>query len=271
MSTILIGWELGDGLGHVATMLDVANELAARGHRPVLVVKDLAVTRAFLRDVPYPVLQAPIFREQVPPSFRTSSFADILAISGFGDADGLRILVNAWQSLVEMTGARLVVCNFAPSLCLAAYGVLPTVLVGTGFTVPPWTAMSFPGSDRILAQSSRPIRSSRMCKRCNGDAAGRHRDLAGHDGQRGPVRTHDCRDRRLPGDAVRRRRTTQGAGTTHVRGGPRFIFRVLERREPPRGHLVARGRRGRLSRVRLRATRIATPGCRRSQSWYHRA
>ena len=144
MSTILIGWELGGGLGHVPKLLDVANELAARGHRPVLAVKDLAVTRHFLRDVSFPVVQAPIFRDQVPPSFRALSFADILAISGFGDADGLLLLVNAWQSLIEMTGARLVVCNFAPSLCLAAYGVLPTVVVGTGFTVPPVDGHEFP-------------------------------------------------------------------------------------------------------------------------------
>ena len=57
MSTILLGWELGEGLGHVAHLLEVARELAAHGHSPVLAVKDFAVARVMLRDVPFPVLR----------------------------------------------------------------------------------------------------------------------------------------------------------------------------------------------------------------------
>jgi rhamnosyltransferase subunit B len=144
MSTVLLGWELGDGLGHVANLLDVAHELSALGHRPVLAVKDFAVAGPLLRDLPFPVLQAPIWSKPGPVAFRASNFADILAIRGYADTDGLLLLVNDWQALIDLTGAELVVCDFAPSLCLAAYGVLPAVLIGVGFAVPPADRAEFP-------------------------------------------------------------------------------------------------------------------------------
>jgi rhamnosyltransferase subunit B len=160
MATVLLGWELGDGFGHIAYLIKVAHELAARGHRPVLAVKDIAVASPLLRDLPYRVLQAPLWLRPPPIGFIAASFADILAIRGYADADGLLHLLNAWQSLIELTGAELVVCDFAPSLCLAAYGVLPTVLIGAGFDVPPASGDEFPrlgpgqgtgiSSDRIL-------------------------------------------------------------------------------------------------------------------------
>jgi rhamnosyltransferase subunit B len=160
MSTVLLGWELGDGLGHVANLLEIAHELAAHGHSPVLVVKDFAVARAFLGGAPFPVLQAPVWLKPVPLPFRAASFADILAIRGYADADGLLLLLNAWQALIDLTKASLVICDFAPSLCLAAHGVLPTVVIGSGFAVPPSIGREFPrlgpgcgnmvGSDRIL-------------------------------------------------------------------------------------------------------------------------
>src|SRR5438094_831447 len=52
--TALLGWELGDGLGHVQQLARLAGGLAAGGLRPVLAVKNLALAGAFLRDFPYP-------------------------------------------------------------------------------------------------------------------------------------------------------------------------------------------------------------------------
>ncbi len=144
MGTVLLGWELGDGLGHVSKLLEVAHELAAQGHTPVLALKDFAVARSLLRDVPFPILQAPIWLQPVPKSFRASSYADILALKGFADADGLALLVGTWQALIDSARADMVICDFAPSLCLAAYGVLPTVVIGIGFAVPPSQGREFP-------------------------------------------------------------------------------------------------------------------------------
>ncbi len=144
MGTVLLGWELGDGLGHVVKLLEVAHELAAHGHTPVLALKDFAVARSLLRDVPFQILQAPIWWQPIPTSFRASSYADILALKGFADADGLTLLVGAWQALIDHTEADLVICDFAPTLCLAAHGVLPTMVIGIGFAVPPAQGHEFP-------------------------------------------------------------------------------------------------------------------------------
>ena len=95
-------------------------------------------------DVPFPILQAPVWWEPVPQSFRASNYADILAIKGFADADGLALLVGAWQGLIERSAHQVVIADFAPSLCLAAYGVVPTVVIGIGFAVPPAHGDEFP-------------------------------------------------------------------------------------------------------------------------------
>jgi len=144
VGTVLLGWELGDGLGHVVKLLEIAQELAAHGHTPVLALKDLAVARALLRDVPFQILQAPVWWQPVPNSFRASSYADILALKGYADADGLTLMVGAWEALLEHIRADLVVCDFAPTLCLAAYGVMPSLVIGIGFAVPPAQGEEFP-------------------------------------------------------------------------------------------------------------------------------
>ena len=41
LATVLVAWELGGGMGHVARLLPVARELAAQGHRAIFVVKNL--------------------------------------------------------------------------------------------------------------------------------------------------------------------------------------------------------------------------------------
>ncbi len=144
MGTVLLGWELGGGLGHVGVLREVARELAGRGLRPVLVLKDLTIGRSLLRDLPFPILQAPHSWEDAPKGFRASTFGDVLAIAGFRGVDRLTLLVNAWQALIDMTGAKAVVAEFAPTLCLAAYGVTPTVVIGHGYWVPPDDTHDFP-------------------------------------------------------------------------------------------------------------------------------
>ncbi len=144
MATVLLGWELGGGLSHVHNLREVARELAASGHTPVLALKDLSGSLAALRGVPHRLVQAPIWSKSAPMPFAASSYADILAVKGFADVDGLGLMVRAWQSLIDLTGAGLVICDHAPTLCLAAYGQVPSVVMGIGFAVPPVAGPDFP-------------------------------------------------------------------------------------------------------------------------------
>jgi hypothetical protein len=97
-----------------------------------------------------------------------------MAVRGYGEADGLELLVDAWQALIELTGAELVVGDHAPTLALAAYGVVPMVLVGTGFAIPPTGGRDFPTLDpaaRPTASADRVLEVVREVQRRRGRPA----------------------------------------------------------------------------------------------------
>ncbi len=160
MANVLLAWELGSGFGHVNRLLPIARELAGAGHRPIFVVKDLVEPAKLLSRESFPVLQAPLWHrssanESVP--FRATSYADILANLGFSNASHLLPLVEAWQRLIELTEAELIVAEHCPTVFVAASGVTPVVHVGTGFSVPPCELATFPllqdGDDDELRKS----------------------------------------------------------------------------------------------------------------------
>ena len=48
LATILFGWELGSGHGHIQNLLVIARKLVQLGHHPVFAMRDLANMRACL-------------------------------------------------------------------------------------------------------------------------------------------------------------------------------------------------------------------------------
>ena len=60
MARILFAWELGGGIGYVDRLSQVATALAAEGHEPVFVVRDLIGTADFFARKPWIVMQAPM-------------------------------------------------------------------------------------------------------------------------------------------------------------------------------------------------------------------
>jgi hypothetical protein len=111
----------------------------------VFVVKDLAAADCVgIRDR-FPVLPAPIFASAAPVRpFRAASFADILAIRGYTDAHELEGALAGWDRLIEQVRPDLIICDYSPTLCLAAAGALPVFELGSGFAVPPADGTHFP-------------------------------------------------------------------------------------------------------------------------------
>lgn len=137
MARILLGWELGSGLGHITNLLPVAQALAGCGHEPILVLRDVVGTWPMLRDTGFTVLPGPIFFDRPHfPGGGSRSYADLLARHGYDDPEALEPMVRAWQQLVKTIQPQLVVAEYAPTLCLACYGRIPVINLGTGFTVP---------------------------------------------------------------------------------------------------------------------------------------
>jgi UDP:flavonoid glycosyltransferase YjiC (YdhE family) len=162
--TVLLGWEVGNGLSHVQALLRLARALAAEGCRPVLALRDLLGPWPVLADEPFPVVQAPFAPPTAwtgPEPFTATSHADLLALQGFATAEELEPRVGAWGRLLGLVRPDLVIGEFSPTLCLAARGRLPFVEIGSGFTMPPLSGPTFPllldgprqvaGEEQILA------------------------------------------------------------------------------------------------------------------------
>lgn len=149
MKTVLLGWDLGQGFSYVVQLRRIADSLAASGYEPVLVLRSLEWSGQLLADSPYPVLQAPYVIGRLSPTaaargFRPTSFADLMAVNGFGSTDHLLSMQRGWRDLIDLVKPDLVVARYAPLLALAAHGRVPVVVFGCAYSVPPADGTTFP-------------------------------------------------------------------------------------------------------------------------------
>ncbi len=168
MATILFAWELGGGHGHVQRLGRVARGLRACGHEPVFAVRNLAGAATVLGGDGFPVFQAPFWhrkRRPGPGPMLAGSFGDIMALQEYAEVEGLLGMVEGWQALIDLVRPRLIVCDDSPTACLAAFGVIPVVIAGNGFTVPPAgldaRGRRGPGAATAGARSHPPRRAQR--------------------------------------------------------------------------------------------------------------
>lgn len=137
-----MGWENGGGFGHVAQMRPIARALTERGHQVVMSLRDVVETAPMLKEERYPIFQGPHWSRPAPNNsrgrpFSAATYSDILAVSGFANANDLAAMVRAWDAIFEIVRPDIVLSEYAPILVLAARGRFPTVLFGNGFVTPP--------------------------------------------------------------------------------------------------------------------------------------
>ena len=135
---VLLAWELGANWGHLATLLPIARALRAKGHEPIFAVRSLDADLGALAEesfacVPYPMALAPLQERQ---GQAVLSHAEAMLRCGFGQVDILSHLTHAWQCLLKLMQADLVVAKYAPLAEFATRDV-PVVAIGTGFELPP--------------------------------------------------------------------------------------------------------------------------------------
>jgi hypothetical protein len=140
VGTILMAWELGGGLGHVMQLQPLAAGLAAKGHRIVAALKDLSHAKSVFGDS-VSCLQAPLRTRKVADPFRPPmTFAHILHTAGFGDADELTALGEAWRNLYRFVRPDVIIFDHSPTALLAARGYSARrIVLGSGFCCPPDT------------------------------------------------------------------------------------------------------------------------------------
>jgi UDP:flavonoid glycosyltransferase YjiC (YdhE family) len=140
MATIALIWELGADLGHLGHFLPMAREFKARGHTPVLVLRDISRVETLFSGEGVEYLQAPLWLPPIqglPPDL---NFTETLFRFGFLDPGGLTSLLRAWRSLLSRLAPDILLFDHAPTALLATHGSgIPRVLTGNGFSIPPAT------------------------------------------------------------------------------------------------------------------------------------
>ena len=83
MATIALIWELGSDYGHIGRFLPIAQALRERGHRPVMVLRDISRADEMLSPYGLDYLQAPLWLPPVSGLPLALNFTESLFLFGF--------------------------------------------------------------------------------------------------------------------------------------------------------------------------------------------
>lgn len=137
MSNVFFAWELGANLGHMGSFLPLACLLRDRGHTVHWALAKTHEAAGLLRRHGFSWMQAPTSPDH-QPGRAPENYGSILLHFGYGRPETLMGLVEAWRSLMKLSGANAVVVDHAPTAILAARSLgLPVMNHGNGFTIPP--------------------------------------------------------------------------------------------------------------------------------------
>lgn len=75
---------------------------------------------------------------------RYNSYSDIMATAGCFSRENLLIASIAWKTIIDTHNPDLIICEHSPNCCLAAFGRVPVIQLGDGFTLPPAHEQYFP-------------------------------------------------------------------------------------------------------------------------------
>ncbi|HEY1773095.1 MAG TPA: glycosyltransferase [Gammaproteobacteria bacterium] len=148
MAHIVMCWELGGDLGHVARMKPLAEALHRKGHRVSFILRECLPAERLLDPEHFRWFQAPYQSEAVPGArIPTRNMAEVMYNTGFHASRNLAGRVHAWRALFALLDPDLLVFDHSPTALLAACGLkIPRVILGTGFGIPP-AVSPFPAFD----------------------------------------------------------------------------------------------------------------------------
>ncbi|MBW4646098.1 MAG: hypothetical protein KME23_24420 [Goleter apudmare HA4340-LM2] len=133
----LLAWEIGGGQGHLHLLAAIAQRLKFYEIECVFALQNPEIMGL---NLPGKVLQAPLVNRRFLDDKNDDQsylFTDILYIFGFSTPLIFKFHLQAWQNLINLVKPSLIIADFAPTLVLAARGLVPTVVVGNGFCIPP--------------------------------------------------------------------------------------------------------------------------------------
>jgi UDP:flavonoid glycosyltransferase YjiC (YdhE family) len=143
MTNIVLCSELGRGSKHLAKLADYTMQLQAQEHSVKLVCRDLAAANMLPQLSKIPIFPAP--HADIDPLLRSrqsderpKNYSSVLLMNGYGDSATLLPLLRCWIHFLVTLEADLIVADHSPTALLAAKLLdIPSIMTGTGFTVPP--------------------------------------------------------------------------------------------------------------------------------------
>lgn len=135
---VLLAWEMGEGLGHAARLLMIAERLRADGWSPVVAARDPSALAERYMAATIPVIATPAHRSCFvgPGRFRAATYADVMGVCGYADPGQLAAVVAAWDKVLSEQAPNVIIADYSPLLSLAAFGRIPVIGVGDGFVTP---------------------------------------------------------------------------------------------------------------------------------------
>lgn len=142
-------WERGTGSGHLFHLLPVVDALRRLGHRVLLCVKDVGLTKRVFHDSDVVVRPLPVRNAAVRGTL-ARSHAELMFNLGFADPAGQTMALGRWRQLMSELRPAAVFCDHADGALLAAYSLgLPAAVLGNGFFHPPVNS-PFPAFDPVV-------------------------------------------------------------------------------------------------------------------------
>ena len=138
---ILLAWELGGNLGHVARDLPVLRRLQAQDHDVRYAARDATIAASMCATIGIPHVAAPTGAAIRRMPRGVAGYGAILFADGLNDAAMLEVRLSGWMRLFAEHRIDVLLADYAPSALLAAHVAgIPSVAVGSGFEIPPDTA-----------------------------------------------------------------------------------------------------------------------------------
>jgi hypothetical protein len=139
MRHILIVWELGGNLGHLARLHLTAQTLAEKNIQVTFAVRNFADAAPWLAARGWPCVPAPRTASHGWDTTVPVGHADWFLCEGFEQTGQVQTLVSEWAALIESLKPDAILLDFAPAATYAAhYLQVPYLVSSVGFCVPPY-------------------------------------------------------------------------------------------------------------------------------------
>lgn len=138
MQTVLVVWEHGGNLGHLARVLPIVCELRLRGCAVVVATAHPVETARYFTDSGVSLIQTPPIALQAAVGERFLTPAEITLNCGFSDRAIARRAVMAWLACFSRLKPDAILVDASPIAAFAANFVkIPLMMIGHGFELPP--------------------------------------------------------------------------------------------------------------------------------------